>query len=34
MQFCFDRVPYQIERLMNPSLQLILREPIRKFDLD
>ena len=34
MQFCFHRIPYEVERLMNPGLQLILREPVRKFDLD
>ena len=34
MQFRFDRIPYEVERFMNPSLQLILREPVREFDLD
>ena len=34
VQFRFHRIPHQIERFMNPSLQLILREAVRKFDLD
>ena len=34
MQFRFDRIPHEIERLMNPRLQLLLSEAIRKFDLD
>ena len=34
VQFRFDRIPYEVERFMNPSLQLILSEPVRKFDFD
>ena len=34
VKFCFDRVPYEVEGFMNPGLQLILSEPVRKFDLD
>ena len=34
MQFRFHRIPHEIEGLMNPALQLILREPVRKFDFD
>ena len=34
MQFRFHRIPYEVERFMNPSLQLILRESVREFDFD
>ena len=34
MQFRFDRVSYQIERFVNTSLQLILRETIRQLHFD